>query len=79
MLTHVGANGIAYVNPLLKVLREAERDAKKYGEALGLLAKRKGRPGRNPEAVLGPLGARGRRRVTRRSDLRAVEGEDAPS
>ena len=61
VLTLVGANGIEYPHPLLKVIRDAERDAAKYGEALGIVAKPKGRPGRNPVAVLDMP-----KRVTRR-------------
>jgi hypothetical protein len=53
-LTVQWENGIESAHPLLKVIRDAEADAAKYGVAIGIDAKVKGRPGRKPEAVIRP-------------------------
>jgi len=53
-LTVLYPNGIEAPHPLLKVIRDAEHDAAKFALALGIDAKVKGRPGRKPEAVIGP-------------------------
>jgi hypothetical protein len=47
------SNGIEAPHPLLRVIREAELDAARFGLAVGIDAKVKGRPGRKPEAVVG--------------------------
>ncbi len=62
------------MNPLLKVLREAERDAERYGAALGIVAKPKGKAGRPPTGVVTPLA---NRRITRKSELRGVENAES--
>lgn len=53
-LTVLYPNGIEAPHPLLKVIRDAEHDAAKFALDLGIDAKVKGRPGRKPEAVIGP-------------------------
>ena len=63
-LTVANPNGAEGVHPVLKVIRDAEHDARRFGEALGLVAKPKGRPGRKPEAVVRPIGERVTRRDT---------------
>jgi hypothetical protein len=47
------SNGIEAPHPLLRVIREAELDGARFGLALGIDARVKGRPGRKPEAVVG--------------------------
>ena len=47
------SNGIEAPHPLLRVIREAELDATRFGLALGIDAKVRGRPGRKPQAVTG--------------------------
>jgi phage terminase small subunit len=70
VLTIVYSNGAQAPNPLLKIIRDAEADAHRYGLALGLDATKKGRAGRPPEAVPNF------KRITKRSTpLRAVEDE----
>ena len=63
-LTLAAPNGAEYPHPLLKIIREAERDAQRYGEALGIKARPQGRPGRHPEAVGSKLA---NRRITRKT------------
>ena len=45
-------NGAVAPNPLLKIVREAELDADRFGKTIGL--ELKGKPGRLPTAVNGP-------------------------
>jgi hypothetical protein len=47
-------NGVEAPNPLLKVVREAELDAARFGKMLGIDATVKGKPGRPAEAVIRP-------------------------
>jgi hypothetical protein len=47
-------NCVTAPHSLLKVIREAEHDAARFGVALGIDAKVKARPGGKPEAVIGP-------------------------
>jgi hypothetical protein len=47
-------NGATAPHPLLKIIRDAEHDSAKFALGLGIDARVKGRPGRKPEAVIGP-------------------------
>jgi hypothetical protein len=65
-------NGIEAPHPLLKIVREAETDAARFAVALGIDAKVKGRPGRKPEALIGPKVGRSPAAKLRATKLKAV-------
>jgi hypothetical protein len=65
-------NGIQAPHPILKVVRDAELDAARFALALGIDAKVKGRPGRKPEAVIGPKVGRSPAAKLRATKLKAV-------
>jgi hypothetical protein len=45
-------NGTATVHPLVKVMQDAERDAKRFGEALEIKPRRKAHRGPDPVATI---------------------------
>ncbi len=76
-LTIEYSNGMLAPNPLLRMLRDAELDAQRFGLAVGLDATKQGRPGRPSTAVVKPDR---KSRITRKSGeggLRAVQEGDA--